>query len=100
LSWQTVVEGVAGSVAHISLCAYGVGWAGSADGARLLHTVDHGQTWVQQDAPFGVYGLAALQALTSQVVAATYDAGRQQAQFWRSFDNGLTWEHGIEVRTP
>lgn len=105
-SWRTVVPGAQGCVARITLREDGAGWAGSADGARLLRTSDGGRTWIPIPSPFGVLPLAALQALPAAgpddaplLLAATYDPRRQAALLWRSADGGATWERGLEART-
>lgn len=105
VTWQTTVEGGAGIVAHISVQANGLGYAGSGDGARLLRTRDYGASWEPLPAPFGVLPLAALQAVErpastpGMIVAATYDPRRNIAQIWRSLDEGAAWQRGAEIKT-
>lgn len=100
-TWRTAVAGGIGIVAHISLQADGIGYAGSADGTRLLRTHDYGVSWKALNAPFGVLPLAALQTVEhpSMVIAATFDPRRDIAQIWRSMDIGTSWQRGAEIKT-
>lgn len=98
-SWQTAVEGGAGIVAHICVQGDGLGFAGSGDGTRLLRTHNYGVSWEWITPPFGVLPLAALQVVSSLVVAATFDPRRDIAQIWRSLDMGTTWQRGAEIKT-
>jgi photosystem II stability/assembly factor-like uncharacterized protein len=98
-TWEIRVPGDAGWVGHITFDATDTGWAGSADGRRLLRTRDAGQRWESLDPPFGVLLLVALAALSDALLAATYDRRQQRVQLWRSFDAGSSWERGAEVQT-
>jgi photosystem II stability/assembly factor-like uncharacterized protein len=98
-TWQIVAPGELGWVEHLTFDADGRGWAGGADGSRLLRTQDGGATWEACAAPFGVLRLAALQATPGALIAVTYESRLQIAQPWRSFDGGQTWEPGAQVRT-
>ena len=92
-------------IAHLTFGADGIGWAGSADGSRLLRTGDGGASWEPHEAPFGVLPLAALQLagkhgqLTPVLMAATYHPRLQMAQLWRTLDDGVNWQRGAQVRT-
>jgi photosystem II stability/assembly factor-like uncharacterized protein len=98
-TWQSCLAGADGLVARITFRQDGAGWAGSADGARLLRTRDYGQTWEALPSPFGVMPLAALQSSPDRLVAVTYYPPRQLAQLWFSLDEGDSWQRGAEVRT-
>jgi hypothetical protein len=98
-TWQIVVPGEPGWVEHLTFGVGGSGWAGSADGSRLLRTHDGGTTWEACESPFGVLRLAALQATPGALLAVTYEPQLQLAQPWRSFDGGQVWERGAQVRT-
>ncbi|MBC8160574.1 MAG: hypothetical protein H7Z42_05070 [Roseiflexaceae bacterium] len=98
-TFTTVIAGAAGSMARITFRPDGSGFAGSADGQRLLRTSDGGTTWQQLASPFGVLPLAALQAMPGLLIGGTYDPRRKIAQLWRSFDEGQNWERGSEVQT-
>ncbi len=99
MTWHVVVPGETGSVASITFGPVGKGWAGSADGRRLLRTLDAGATWDPIHPPFGVLPLAALQAQPDALIAATFDPRQQLVQLWRSHDDGESWERGAGART-
>ncbi len=102
---QRESESSEGYFSHLTFGSGGSGWAGSADGSRLLHTRDGGSSWDMCEAPFGVLPLAALQVAQGRderhpvLMAATYDPRLQMAQLWRTLDDGLSWERGVQVRT-
>jgi photosystem II stability/assembly factor-like uncharacterized protein len=98
-TWPTVLPGEHGYVAYITFRDDTMGWAGSADGTRLLRTRDGGVCWERLAAPFGVRPLAALQALPDMVFAATYDSAQQSVTLWQSTDDGETWEQGAQAHT-
>jgi photosystem II stability/assembly factor-like uncharacterized protein len=98
-TWQSCLPGEDGLVARITFRQDGVGWAGSADGARLLHTRNNGITWESLVSPFGVMPLVALQIAPDRLFAATYNPPRQTAQLWYSLDDGQSWKRGVEART-
>ena len=98
-TWQSCFPGEEGIVARITFRTDGVGWAGSADGARLLRTRDSGLTWERLASPFGVMPLVALQVAPDRLFAATYNPPRQTAQLWYSLDDGDSWLRGAEART-
>lgn len=95
--WQTLIEGEAGLVGHITFQSDGIGWAGSLDGARLLQSRDKGMTWQEIASPFGVLPLAALQSAGTFLMAATYDPRQYKIQFWRTLDEGKNWQRGAEA---
>lgn len=99
-TWETVVAGEAGMVAHLTFRPDGAGWAGSADGTRLFQTRDCGATWEALDAPFGVLPLAALQATPDMLIAATYDGRTRSAELWNATADGVTWQRGARATTP
>lgn len=99
---QMLVEGQAGQVAHITTRQSGESWyiwAASADGARLLHSIDGGASWKQLHAPFGILPLIALQAVSDRLCAATYDPRQHQVCLWYSVDDGETWVRSLEAGT-
>jgi len=99
---QSVIQGQAGQVAHMTFREEGTGWrgwAGSADGTRLLRSDDSGMTWRPLRAPFGILPLAALQATADKLFAATYDPRQYRITIWFSHDDGKTWERGAEAET-
>jgi photosystem II stability/assembly factor-like uncharacterized protein len=98
-TWQSCLPGEDGLVARITFRTDGTGWAGSADGARLLRTRDSGLTWEPLASPFGVMPLVALQVAPDRLFAATYNPPRQTAQLWYSLDDGDSWLRGAEART-
>ena len=59
-TWHMVIEGETGNLHHFAFRTDGSGWAGSADGTRLLRTSDGGASWRALSMPFGVLSLAAL----------------------------------------
>lgn len=98
-TWQPVVQGNAGSVTLLTFLHDGRGWAGGADGTRLLRTADGGDTWETIQAPWGVLSLVALQAMPGALVAmsgfvmaGTFDTRQQSVAVWRSGDGGETWD--------
>jgi photosystem II stability/assembly factor-like uncharacterized protein len=97
LTWQNVLADTEGQITRITLRTDGGGWAGSANGKRLFKTADGGLHWEAVKPPFGALPLAALQAMPGQLIAATYDAQRYRAGFWRTLDDGQSWQQGIEV---
>ena len=100
--WQILIDGQAGQVAYITMRQEGTSqhiWAASADGTRLLHSIDNGASWQQLPAPFGVLLVVALQATTDRLLAATYDPRQNQVCFWNSTDGGKTWTRGMEATT-
>jgi photosystem II stability/assembly factor-like uncharacterized protein len=98
-TWHSCLPGEDGIVARITFRTGGVGWAGSADGARLLRTRDSGLTWERLASPFGVMPLVALQVAPDRLFAATYNPPRKTAQLWYSLDDGDSWLRGAEART-
>ena len=98
-TWQSCLPGEGGLVARITFRPDGVGWAGSADGERLLRTRDYGLTWEPLASPFGVMPLVALQVAPDRLFAATFNPPRQTAQLWYSLDDGDSWLRGAEART-
>jgi photosystem II stability/assembly factor-like uncharacterized protein len=98
-TWQSCLPGEDGIVARITFRTGGDGWAGSADGARLLRTRDSGLTWESLASPFGVMPLVALQVAPDRLFAATYNSPRQTVQLWYSLDDGDSWLRGAEART-
>jgi hypothetical protein len=98
-TWQSCLPGEDGLVARITFRQDGVGWAGSADGTRLIRTINNGLTWEPLTSPFGVMPLVALQVAPDRLFAATYNPSRQTAQLWFSLDEGQSWQRGVEVRT-
>jgi photosystem II stability/assembly factor-like uncharacterized protein len=99
-SWQAIVPGSAGCVTQMTFAAEGRGWAGmNADGA-LLRTRNGGRSWERLSAPFGVLPLVALLALSSSLIAATYDERRRAVCIWRSEDDGERWVRGADTFTP
>lgn len=102
-TWLTAFPGMAACVHFITFLADGTGFAGSADGVRLLRTRDFGITWENLYSPFGVLPLTALQifgvpaGMPAMVMAATFDPRRSIAQLWRSVNDGEKWERGAEI---
>ncbi len=98
-SWETLLDGEDGHLARITFRPDGKGWAGSANGQRLMLTENSGLSWQTLASPFGILPLAALQAAPDIVFAATYDPRQKIAQLWRSHDDGLKWQRGAEAHT-
>ncbi len=103
-TWVSAISGMSGCLHFITFRADGTGFAGSADGSRLLRTHDFGVTWENLSPPFGVLPLTALQLFDAQIgmpamlIAATFDPRRNIAQLWRSLTDGNTWECGAEIK--
>lgn len=97
-NWQDATVPAA-TVAHVTFRSDGQGWAGSADGATLLRSIDAGRSWQPLAAPFGRRPLIALQATARDVLAVTYDAHRRRAHLWRSPDDGQRWGEVADVAT-
>lgn len=98
-AWECVRQDDNGQITHFTFRPDGKGWAGSADGLRLLRTQDYGKSWQTLDAPFGILPLASICAASDMIIAATYDPRQFRVQLWRSFDDGETWERGTEAET-
>jgi len=98
-TWQTVLRGAQGHLAHLTFLANGAGWAGSVNATYLLSTDDGGIHWQPRDAPLGMFPLVALQITTDGLLAATYDPMQARVRVWHSLDNGATWQCSIEAVT-
>ena len=98
-TWQTVLKGPHGHLAHLTFLADGTGWAGSVNATDLLFTYDGGIHWQPQDTPLGTFPLVALQITTGGLLAATYDPVQSRVRVWHSLDKGVTWQCSIEAVT-
>lgn len=95
---RPLIEGEEGQVAHITRRAEHI-WAASSNGSSLLHSADNGASWQQLPTPFGILPLAALQAASDRLLAATYDPRQYRVCLWHSSDDGVTWGRGLEAGT-
>ena len=98
-TWQTVLRGTYGHLAHLTFLADGTGCAGSVNAAYLLYTWDGGIHWQPRDTPLGTFPLVALQITTDGLLAATYDPVQSRVRVWHSLDKGTTWQCSIEAVT-
>ena len=98
-TWQTVVRGTQGHLAHLTFLTNGIGWAGSVNATYLLSTDDGGIHWQPRDTPLGTLPLVALQITTDGLLAATYDPMQSRVCVWHTLDNGTTWQCSIEAVT-
>lgn len=98
-TWQTVLSGAQGHLAHLTFLADGTGWAGSVNATCLLSTDDGGIHWQPRDTPLGTFPLVALQITTDGLLAATYDPLQSRVRVWHSCDKGVTWQCSIEAVT-
>ena len=81
-SWRVVLEGDAGRVHHLAFRSDGTGWAGDAEGGRLLHTEDHGESWQQAPVPWASARLLAMASEQDVIAAMTDDPARGIAVVW------------------
>jgi photosystem II stability/assembly factor-like uncharacterized protein len=98
-TWQTVVQGTHGHLAHLTFLPDGTGWAGSVNAAYLLSTCDGGIHWQPRETPLGTFPLVALQITTDGLLAATYDPVQSRVRVWHSLDKGTTWQCSAEAVT-
>ncbi|WP_327633036.1 hypothetical protein OHB24_23825 [Kribbella sp. NBC_00482] len=89
-SWRVVLDGDTGRVHHLAFRADGTGWAGDAEGGRLLHTEDHGESWQQTTVPWAPARLLAMASEHDVIAAMTADPARGIATVWHC-DRTRTW---------
>ena len=89
-SWRVVLEGDTGRVHHLAFRADGTGWAGDAEGGRLMHTEDHGESWQQTSVPWAPARLLAMASEQDVIGAMTADPARGIATVWYC-DRTRTW---------
>lgn len=97
-SWEPVLPGEVGHVAHLSLRADGAGWAGAGDGTHLLRTRDGGAHWEPLPSPARNLPIAGVLATAGGLFVATHDPRQQTTQLWYSPDDGRTWRRGTQAR--
>jgi photosystem II stability/assembly factor-like uncharacterized protein len=99
---QMLIDGESGQVAHITTLQSNTQehiWIASANGSRLLHSIDSGQNWQMLQPPFGILPLVALQATPDKLLAATYDPRQSHVCLWHSSDEGKNWIRSVEANT-
>jgi photosystem II stability/assembly factor-like uncharacterized protein len=98
-TWEPVLPGEVGQVAHLSLRADGAGWAAAGSGTHLLRTRDGGAHWEPRPSPARNQPVAGVLATGGGVFVATHDPRQQSTQLWYSADDGRTWRRGAQART-